>query len=85
LFTFGRFSGVAAFAVDGLASFLAFIGGIIGVIVSAAGVMFTPLGLVVAAIAVLGGCFLYSIGIAGQAVEYLKNAFETLNGITPGL
>ncbi len=44
--------------------------------------LFTPLGLVVAAVAALGGYFLYSTGIAGQAVEYLKGVFATLKAET---
>ncbi len=44
--------------------------------------LFTPLGLVIAAVAALGGYFLYSSGIAGQAIEYLKGIFETLKADT---
>ena len=82
LFTLGSFAAAAAFAVGGLASIFSFIGGAIGVIVSAVSMLFTPLGLVVAAIAALGGYFLYSTGIAGQAIEYLKGVFETLKADT---
>lgn len=82
LFALGSFAAVASFAVGGLASIFSFIGASIGVIVSAVGLLFTPLGLVVAAVAALGGYFLYSTGIAGQAVEYLKGVFETLKADT---
>jgi TP901 family phage tail tape measure protein len=82
LFALGSFAAVASFAVGGLASIFSFIGASIGVIVSAVGLLFTPLGLVVAAVAALGGYFLYSTEIAGQAVEYLKGVFETLKADT---
>ncbi|MFG0262179.1 MAG: phage tail tape measure protein [Novipirellula sp. JB048] len=75
LFALGSFAAVASFAVGGLATIFSFIGGAIGVIVSAVGMLFTPLGLVVAAIAALGGYFLYSTGIAGKAIEYLGSVF----------
>ncbi len=82
LFALGSFAAVASFAVGGLATIFSFIGASIGVIVSAVGMLFTPLGLVVAAVAALGGYFLYSTGIAGQAVEYLKGVFATLKAET---
>ena len=82
LFTLGSFAAAASFAVGGLASIFSFIGASIGVIVSAVGMLFTPLGLVVAAIAALGAYFLYSTGIAGKAVEYLGSVFEVLKAET---
>jgi hypothetical protein len=78
LFTLGSFAAAASFAVGGLASIFSFIGASIGVIVSAVGMLFTPLGLVVAAIAALGGYFLYSTGIAGRAIEYMGTVFDVL-------
>lgn len=82
LFTLGSFAAAASFAVGGLASIFSFIGASIGVIVSAVGMLFTPLGLVVAAIAAFGGYFLYSTGIAGKAIEYLGSVFEVLKAET---
>src|SRR6056297_2888561 len=82
LFALGSFAAVASFAVGGLATIFSFIGGAIGVIVSAVGMLFTPLGLVVVAIAALGGYFLYSTGIAGKAIEYLGSVFEVLKAET---
>jgi hypothetical protein len=46
------------------------------------GALFTPIGLVVAAVAALGAYFVYSSGIAGEAIEYLKGVFETLKADT---
>ncbi|GAA4446157.1 phage tail tape measure protein [Novipirellula rosea] len=82
LFALGSFAAAASFAVGGLATIFSFIGGAIGVIVSAVGMLFTPLGLVVAAVAALGAYFLYSTGIAGQAIEYLGSVFEVLKADT---
>ncbi|TWU39318.1 phage tail tape measure protein [Novipirellula artificiosorum] len=82
LFTLGSFAAAAAFAVGGLASIFSFIGASIGVIVTMVGALFTPLGAVVAAVAALGAYFLYSTGIAGKAIEYLKGVFETLKADT---
>ncbi len=78
----GSAAGVAAFAVGGLASMFSLVGTAIGVLVTLIGALFTPLGLVVAAVAALGGYFIYSTGIAGQAIEYLKGVFETLKADT---
>jgi TP901 family phage tail tape measure protein len=44
--------------------------------------LFTPIGLVVAAVAALGAYFIYSSGMAGEAIEYLKGVFETLKAET---
>src|SRR6056297_140130 len=82
LFALGSFAAVASFAVGGLATIFSFIGRAIGVIVSAVGMLFTPLGLVVVAIAALGGYFLYSTGIAGKAIEYLGSVFQILKAET---
>ena len=78
----GSAAGVAAFAVGGLASMFSLVGTAIGVLVTLIGALFTPLGLVVAAVAALGAYFIYSTGIAGQAIEYLKGVFETLKADT---
>ena len=78
----GSAAGVAAFAVGGLASMFSLVGTAIGVLVTMIGALFTPLGLVVAAIAALGAYFIYSSGIAGEAIEYLKGVFETLKADT---
>lgn len=78
----GSAAGVAAFAVGGLASMFSLVGTAIGVLVTMIGALFTPLGLVVAAVAALGAYFIYSTGIAGQAIEYLKGVFETLKADT---
>ncbi len=45
-------------------------------LVTMIGALFTPIGLVVAAVAALGAYFIYSSGIAGEAIEYLKGVFE---------
>ncbi len=68
----GSAAGVAAFAVGGLASMFSLVGTAIGVLVTMIGALFTPIGLVVAAVAALGAYFIYSSGIAGEAIEYLK-------------
>ena len=78
----GSAAGVAAFAVGGLASMFSLVGTAIGVLVTMIGALFTPLGLVVAAVAALGAYFVYSSGIAGEAIEYLKGVFETLKADT---
>ena len=78
----GSAAGVAGFAVGGLASMLSLVGTAIGVLVTMIGALFTPIGLVVAAVAALGAYFIYSSGIAGQAIEYLKGVFETLKADT---
>jgi|GEM_PF-2355388 len=78
----GSAAGVAAFAVGGLASMFSLVGTAIGVLVTMIGALFTPLGLVVAAVAALGAYFIYSSGIAGEAIEYLKGVFETLKADT---
>jgi len=78
----GSAAGVAAFAVGGLASMFSLVGTAIGVLVTMIGALFTPIGLVVAAVAALGAYFIYSSGIAGQAIEYLKGVFETLKADT---
>ncbi len=78
----GSAAGVAAFAVGGLASMFSLVGTAIGVLVTMIGALFTPIGLVVAVVAALGGYFLYSTGIAGHAIEYLKGVFETLKADT---
>ena len=78
----GSAAGVAAFAVGGVASMFSLVGTAIGVLVTMIGALFTPLGLVVAAVAALGAYFIYSSGIAGQAIEYLKGVFETLKADT---
>ena len=78
----GSAAGVAAFAVGGLASMFSLVGTAIGVLVTLIGALFTPIGLVVAAVAALGAYFIYSSGIAGQAIEYLKGVFETLKADT---
>ncbi len=78
----GSAAGVAAFAVGGLASMFSLVGTAIGVLVTMIGALFTPIGLVVAAVAALGAYFLYSSGIAGKAIEYLKGVFETLKADT---
>ncbi len=58
------------------------VGTAIGVLVTMIGALFTPIGLVVAAVAALGAYFIYSSGIAGEAIEYLKGVFETLKADT---
>ena len=78
----GSAAGVAAFAVGGLASMFSLVGTAIGVLVTMVGALFTPIGLVVVAVAALGAYFIYSSGIAGQAIEYLKGVFETLKADT---
>ena len=78
----GSAAGVAAFAVGGLASMFSLVGTAIGVLVTMIGALFTPIGLVVAAVAALGAYFVYSSGIAGEAIEYLKGVFETLKADT---
>ncbi len=78
----GSAAGVAAFAVGGLASMFSLVGTAIGVLVTMIGALFTPIGLVVAAVAALGAYFIYSSGIAGEAIEYLKGVFETLKADT---
>ena len=78
----GSAAAVAAFAVGGLASMFSLVGTAIGVLVTMIGALFTPLGLVVAAVAALGSYFIYSSGIAGEAIEYLKGVFETLKADT---
>ncbi len=78
----GSAAAVAAFAVGGLASMFSLVGTAIGVLVTMIGALFTPLGLVVAAVAALGAYFIYSSGIAGEAIEYLKGVFETLKADT---
>ncbi len=78
----GSAAGVAAFAVGGLASMFSLVGTAIGVLVTMIGALFTPVGLVVAAVAALGAYFIYSSGIAGEAIEYLKGVFETLKADT---
>jgi TP901 family phage tail tape measure protein len=78
----GSAAGVAAFAVGGLASMFSLVGTAIGVLTAMIGALFTPLGLVVAAVAALGAYFIYSTGVAGQAIEYLKRVFETLKADT---
>ncbi len=78
LITIGSLASAAAFAIGGFASILSFIGTAFGVITAAVGLLFTPLGAVVAAVAALGGYFLWSTGIAGQAIEYLQGVFEQL-------
>jgi TP901 family phage tail tape measure protein len=78
----GSAAGVAAFAVGGLTSMFSLVGTAIGVLVTMIGALFTPLGLVVAAVAALGAYFIYSSGIAGEAIEYLKGVFETLKADT---
>ncbi len=77
-----RCCSVAAFAVGGLASMFSLVGTAIGVLVTMIGALFTPIGLVVAAVAALGAYFVYSSGIAGEAIEYLKGVFETLKADT---
>jgi TP901 family phage tail tape measure protein len=78
----GSAAGVAAFAVGGLASMFSLVGTANGVLVTLIGALFTPIGLVVAAVAALGAYFIYSSGIAGQAIDYLKGVFETLKADT---
>ncbi len=78
----GSAAGVAAFAVGGLASMFSLVGTAIGVLVTMIGALFTPIGLVVAAVAALGAYFIYSSGIAGEAIEYLKGVFKTLEADT---
>jgi TP901 family phage tail tape measure protein len=78
----GSAAAVAAFAVGGLASMFSLVGTAIGVLVTMIGALFTPIGLVVAAVAALGAYFIYSSGIAGEAIEYLKGVFETLKADT---
>jgi TP901 family phage tail tape measure protein len=78
----GSAAAVAAFAVGGLASMFSLVGTAIGVLVTMIGALFTPIGLVVAAVAALGAYFVYSSGIAGEAIEYLKGVFETLKADT---
>jgi TP901 family phage tail tape measure protein len=78
----GSAAGVAAFAVGGLASMFSLVGTAIGVLTTMIGALFTPLGLVIAAVAALGGYFIYSTGVASDAIEYLKGVFETLKADT---
>jgi hypothetical protein len=51
---------------------------VIGIVGSALAALLTPVGLVAAAVVALGGYFLYASGIAGQALDWLKNVFGEL-------
>ena len=73
----GLISGVgAAFGV--LASIASGVGTAIGVIGTVIGALLSPVGLVVAALASLGGYFLYASGAGQQALSWLGQQFAAL-------
>ncbi len=75
-------AGIYAAVTTGLSGAFGLLTGAISAAAGAMALLFTPLGLVVAGAAALGAYFLYSSGIIGKSVDWLKSAFQTLKADT---
>jgi TP901 family phage tail tape measure protein len=80
--------GVAGIAITGLGLALytagialGAIASVVGAVASAFLAILSPVGLVIAAVAGLGGYLVYASGIGGKAVTWLSEQFEWLSGV----
>ncbi|QDV62570.1 phage tail tape measure protein [Crateriforma conspicua] len=75
-------AGVYAAVTGGLSGAFGLLTGAISAAAGAMGLLFSPIGLVVAGVAALGAYFLYTSGAIGSSIDFLKGAFQKLKADT---